>query len=456
MRKIVGLFSGGLFAISTIVGNASAQSSPFIFTESFNGGHSPNDPGPPGPWNPEDWDVQTHIRSAYEMPGRTIPHEADHGANCEAPGEAGDVTHTVTDIGDTVYQCANHIMTSFRADDFGQIAVTPPALVDFSEDEATIKFDMSTLSDSPRDWPSLVIQNYADNLAQPLQSHWPDLNGFSRNAILFDFRDGVICPVVFRNFEAAEGGDKFSGSCRWWDDISNYLSRSAQKRVTFVITVSRSRIKVEIPEIGLVFDDMEIADLGWDRGLVSLLHHSYEPLKDGGVAANTWHFDNLEIAPAQPIFIAQSRRRWANEDRAEFDFPRAAPANAYLRGTAIGTKLQVSFDNGITWSTTRQQPSGLQDKPTWQFWHPVPQGAKSVLVRAGEKSVAWWNSSWIAKDLSFFSLTTDYSPPAPPPGPALADCRTVAKVSERINGKWVVLDRKVTNYQSRDCLTGQP
>ena len=440
------------FVFSIGAGGYGAASDKVVYTESFNGGHSPNDPGPPQSFNPQNWDIQTHIRSAHSTPGVTVRHEADHGANCEAPGDDGAVTHAVSKVEDTTYQCANHIMSSFRADDFGQIAMTPPALVDFSDGEATIKFDMSTLSDSPRDWPSLVIQNYADNLALPLEAHWPDLNGFSKSAVLFDFRDGVVCPVIFRNFKAAEGANKFESGCRWWDSVENHIAPSAQTRRTFVVTISRTRIRVEIPELDLVFADYDIPDLGWDQGLVSLLHHSYDPLKGGGKAPNTWHFDNLEINPARPITIIQSPRRWANEDGAAFDFGEPAPANSYLRGTAIGTKLEVSFDDGRSWTVASQQPSELQDKPVWQFWHAIPEGVSSVKVRQGDPSVAWWPSNWIAKDLSIFSTSADFEPAPEEPAPTLKECRRVNVVQERDGGKWVRLDRKVDRYFAADCL----
>ncbi|MBI1354737.1 MAG: hypothetical protein GC160_10345 [Acidobacteria bacterium] len=373
------------------------------FSETFDGGHSPTAPGPPLPWNSADWDVQTHVRSAQEKLGALDPHDADHGPACEAPGEDGSVTHPVERIEDAVYQCANHVMTSFRADDYGLIALTPPALADFSQGEATIEFDISSWSDSARDWFGVVLQPFDDQLPLPVVEWLPDLNGFGRRALHFDFGGGVICPVVYRDFEAAEGGDKFAGDCRWWDSWDGYFEPSAMARRTIRITVSRTRVRVEMPEVGLVWADMSVADLGWDQAVVSLVHHSYTPFKDGNGGPNTWHWDDVSIEPARPLTILQAQRRWANADGEAFVFPSGAPAGAMLRGSAIGTRLELSFDAGLSWQTAARQPS-QKDSPVWQFLHPVPTGAREVRVRSGGVYPDWWSGGWIAKDLSLLAV----------------------------------------------------
>ena len=58
-----------------------------VYSETFDGGHSPQNPGPPASFTPSDWDIQVHVRSAYEKLGTLQAHEADHGPNCEAPGD---------------------------------------------------------------------------------------------------------------------------------------------------------------------------------------------------------------------------------------------------------------------------------------------------------------------------------------------------------------------------------
>lgn len=435
------------------------------FTETFAGGGSPAAPAAPIPWNPRNWDVQVHLRSYYDSPGTSIQHQADHGPMCEAPGADGLVTHPVSSVQDTVYQCANHLMTSFRADEYGLISVTAPTMVDFSGGEATISFEISTLSNSGRDWPAVVIQPFDESLALPLSDEWPDLNGYGRRALQFDLRDGAICPVVIRDFQRSEGASKFAGSCQWYKNIAEFTPPSAQTRQRVEITLSRTRVRVSVPALNLVWDDMSIADLGWDKGLVSLVHHSYTPFKDGNGGPNTWHWDTLEISPSTPVFINQAEPRWANQDGSVFQFSQPAPVNSFLRGSALGTKLELSFDGGTTWEVASYQPSLAPEgtQPTWQFWHPVPTGITQVMVRAGEPSVNWWSSAWVAKDLSVMALSTPPpatpAPTTPTPVPPVADpqpgatneCRRIDVIEQRIDGQWQELQRQVTPYSATSC-----
>ena len=429
-----------------------------VFSETFDGGHSPQNPGPPVSFTPSDWDIQVHVRSAYEKLGTLQAHEADHGPNCEAPGHDGSITHTVDDIDEAVYHCANHVMTSLRADDYGLIALTPPSLVDFSSGEATIRFDLSTLSVSGRDWFGIVIQPWNDQLPLPISSSLPDLNGFGRSAIVIDLNSGAMCPKVYREFQVTEGKNKFAGTCQWWKSLEDVITPSAQTRQTIQVTISKNRVRVEMPEVGLVWDDMAIADLDWNQGVVSFLHHSYTPFKGGHGGPNTWHLDNVEINPARPFTVIPAQKRWVNEDQSVLTFPRKAPEGAYLRGTAIGTKVEISFDDGLTWQQTRQQPSQKNGKPTWQFWHPVPVGTKEISIRTGAKHSTWWSSKWIAKGMSLFALTTEAGPilPPSPPTPNEVDCRKVIGIQQRIGDEWTTLNSTTTSYTASDCLQESP
>ncbi len=435
---------------STAIANENVK----VFSEPFNGGHSPANPGQPLPWLPQHWDLQVHTRSAYQAPGEIQNHLAHHGSNCEAPGAQATSKHQVNAIDDTVFQCANHLMTSLRADDYGLIALTPPALVDFSNGEATIQFDISTLSVSQRDWFGIVIQPWEDQLTMPVTNWIPDLNGFGRHAIHLDFNHGVTCPVVYRNFVAAEGKDKFLGTCRWWDSWDNHVSPSAQQRQTIKITISKIRIKVEAPDLGLVWDDMPIAELGWTSGVVSLLHHSYTPHKDGNGGPNTWHWDNLSIAPATAFTIQRADQRWINQDNQILQFGQPAPENSFLRGSSIGTQLQASFDNGQNWETLRQQPSQKTDKPTWQFWHPIPAGVTKIHFRAGQHQPDWWTSAWVAKDISIFSPFVET--PIPPVPESKVKCAAVTQILRLEGTQWVQLESDRIEYTATDCITEKP
>lgn len=65
-----------------------------------------------------------------------------------------------------------------------------------------------------------------------------------------------------------------------------------------------------MPEVGLVWDDIAIADVDWDKDVVSFLHHSYTPFKGGHGGPNTCHLDNVEINPARSFTVIPAQKRW--------------------------------------------------------------------------------------------------------------------------------------------------
>lgn len=119
------------------------------FIETFDG-----QPTSPSPW-PEvsafdNWDVTVHRRStALVVEGIN----AHHGPNCSSP----DNTHYNTTYESSVFQCNDHVMTAINDEGYGAVYLTPNHIVDFSNGEAVIRFDMSTLKTSTRDWISLWI-----------------------------------------------------------------------------------------------------------------------------------------------------------------------------------------------------------------------------------------------------------------------------------------------------------
>ena len=392
----------GIFFLFMLSHGLSSSTETIDYLETFDGGGSPSNPAAPAPWNPGNWDLQVHVRSMDEKLGSLDPVQADHGPLCEAPGHDGNTTHLVDSVDDTIYQCANHMMTGFRADDYGLIALTPPVMVDFSEGPAVIEFDISTLSDGSRDWFGVSVQPFSEQLPLPIVDWLPDLNGFGRNAIHFDFDQGVICPVVYRDFVAVEGSDIYSGSCQWWDSWENYFTPSAQTRRTIRITLEQTRVRVELPEYGLVWDDMQIDPLTWNKGVVSFLHHSYTPFKDGNLP-NTWHWDNVHIQPAAPITIIPAAARYYHAANPVIDFPVAAPEGAYLRGSVIGAIPELSLDGGQNWQAIEQMPSEKMTEGSYQFLHPIPPGTQQIEIRRVGTFPNWWGESWVAKDIAIFA-----------------------------------------------------
>jgi hypothetical protein len=143
------------------------QALPQAFAAGFDG-----NPAAPQPWRPPDWDVTVHSRDAQTWTALE-PVDAHHGADCSAPP----ATHRTTSYEGTVFLCRDHLMTAISASGYGLIYLTPPVMADFSAGESVIRFDMSTLRTSPRDWVDLWITPYEDNLQFALDEWLPDGNG---------------------------------------------------------------------------------------------------------------------------------------------------------------------------------------------------------------------------------------------------------------------------------------
>ena len=54
----------------------------------------------------------------------------------------------------------------------------------------------------------------------------------------------------------------------------------------------------------------------------------------------------MYVEPAVPVNIVRATPRSVNAPGPVLSFPTAAPANSFLRGSMIGTRLELSFDNG--------------------------------------------------------------------------------------------------------------
>lgn len=367
----------------------------WVFWETFDG-----DPPAPLPWHGAGWDVAVHSRDRsawYELEAVN----AAHGSECDPPP----ATHTVTAYEDMVYQCRNHLMTALNASSYGVVVLTPNQLVDFSQGEALIRFDVSTLDVSDRDWWSIWITPYDENIVLPTNDFYPDLGGEPRNSIHFELKpEHAICPAVYRDFQTVSPGP-FAGTCRWWISYDDYLTPSAMVRSQFEIRLSRTSVQVGMPQFNLWWDDMQIDDLGWDQGIVQIAHYSYTPFKDGNGGPNTWHWDNVEIAPAIPFTIIHADKRYVESDSSSVNFEAPAPANAHLRFTAIGSAIEVSLDGGATWqSAQRQAQEDTGSDYFATYWTSVPEGTDSVNVRGQ----SWWGGAWHARNFSMWS--PDVSP----------------------------------------------
>ncbi len=370
-----------------------APQQPDAFLATFDGA-----PASPQPFRAADWDITVHSRGRNQS-STLDPIAANHGADCGGPP----ATHTISSYDDAVFNCRNHIMTAINGADYGVIYLTPNRMADFSKGETVIRFDMSTLRTSERDWVDLWITPYEENLQFPLENWLPDLQGAPRRAVhVRMYLTGptnnmtAFAAAIVRNFayeKLPTTGD--------WRGYENVLTPDAARRDTFEVRLTRTSIKVGLPNYNYWWVDTSFADLGWDQGIVQLGHHSYNPTKCANCQPNTWHWDNVSIAPARPFTMLQADvdvATGANPVRVQFTQP--APANANLRFSGIGAQLELSFDGGASWRPAqRQAQEGNAAHHSSSFWMPVPQGTQAVMVRGQ----SWAGGNWYMRDFAIWS-----------------------------------------------------
>ncbi|OAI42572.1 hypothetical protein AYO38_11345, partial [bacterium SCGC AG-212-C10] len=362
-------------------------------------------PASPVRFNPADWDIA--VTSRDQETWDTLPAmQAAHGPGCDAPP----ATHTVTEYEQTVFQCKDHIMTSLFATGYGVTYLTPSSMVDFSTGTATIKWDMSTLSVTQRDFIDLWITPFDLNQVHPLDDFLPDLQGEPKEAIQIRMDQSPTGPIfrgkVVRNFQATEV------ESNWWTGYNTVLTQDAKRRDTFQLEISRTHIKFGMPQYNLWWIDTDIANLGWSGGVVQFGHHSYNPFKDGNGGPNTWHWDNVSINPATPFSMNKADRRMVNTNGASVNLAQATASGGKLRFSGIG-KIDVSFDGGTTWTAAVKQQQELQKADHFSsYWTSIPAGVSKVTFRGGPDD---WFKSWEVKDISVWSKGGSSSVPAPLP-----------------------------------------
>jgi hypothetical protein len=330
--------------------------------------------------------------------------DAMHGDTCASLP----ATHVVDSYEDAVFLCNDHLMTALNASSYGVIYLTPAQLVDFAAGEAIVRFDLSTLRTSPRDWIDLWISPYEDHLQLPLEDWLPDLNGPARHAVHVKMESlhgtTPFKAFLYRHFQEEDLGGN------WQTGYESFLEPSALRRDTFELRLSRTHLRFGMPAYDFWWVDREIADLGWDQGVVQLGHHSYDPTRHCPTCGpNTWHWDNISLSAAIPFTMLRADRRSVDPDTdAALRFPGPAPANAHLRFAAVGRHVAVSYDGGATWQPAQLQTQLRSDPTRFQsYWTPLPAGVQTVHFRAQSATPGL---PWMVQDASIWSR----EPPALP------------------------------------------
>jgi hypothetical protein len=358
-------------------------------------------PAKPLPESPLGWDV-TFV-------GDPQPMEAQHGADCAAPP----ATHHVSTLEDMVFECKGHIMTAINAG-YGAIYLTPNQMLDFSQGDAVMKWDMSTLRTSARDWVDIVIMPYDENMQLSFENNDQHL---PKDAVHIELvGPNVFVPSIWRN------GQKEvvpSDTYHTWDMILGNagLKTDAARRDTFELDLSRTHMKFGMPGYNFWWVDTDIAPLDWNQGVVQLNHRTYNPNKacnfDGTCGPNTWHWDNISLSPADPFTIQRADRRMVDATTTnQINFPTPAPANSTLRFVGIGVPIQYSVDGGATWLNAQTQGDSVgKNHPEIpdNFWTPIPTGTQNVQFRGqGHGSVGWEVS-----DISYWVPSASATPILP-------------------------------------------
>lgn len=371
---------------------------------------------------------------------------ADHGSDCEGPP----MQHPVLNLEDFAFRCKNHMMTAVNDGALGRVTLTPNHMVDFTHSSGVIEFDISTFRRGGYDWLEFFITPFSDNLVHPAQPFW-DSAGPPRNGIAIELVPGGINEfklTVFKDGEAIEFpacGLDCPGNNSWiaYDTPLLPLVPSQRRRDTFRITINRDNISFGVfgyydgqdsDNEFYFLENVPLPDLGWSRGVVQLTHSSFNPTNNcanvpdpvnpadnppGEIICegDTWHWDNVRIEPAVPFnIIASTRRnssdqfkqRYVDPERtpgSNIKFAEPAPENAFLRFSAIGSDIEVSFDGGTSWSAAKVQPQlEYLDFRFNNYFHPMPVGASEVVLRGG----SWWGGLWHARDFSVWAETEQF------------------------------------------------
>lgn len=401
------------FAIITFVSMGGIAISPNLVASqaaySFNWSGTPT---APQSVVPATWDVQIHQRDLAISGDTTFPMLAQHGADCSAPPG----THLITTLPQSVFICNNHLMTAINGTEYGEIALTPDHMADWSSGTTAITVNVSTQQFNPSDWVEVWVTPFANNSTLPFRATDPDLQGPPKNALVFTFNEGELFGLHAGDVSRVDNFNFTSLPKARGDSLSSITAPSQTVRTTYEMDISSGHIRFGLPQFNVWWTDTNIATLPYTQGVVTLTHHSYNPEKhQPGTGVDTFHWSNVSISNSVPFTIINGAERSVHQTGATtVHFPAPAPANSFLRFSAIGPQgtYTISYDGGATWvSPAVQSQIGTHDEHFSSYWTPVPAGTQSVMFRGK----SWWGGDWWVRDPAIWSTNGSSAPPPPPP-----------------------------------------
>jgi hypothetical protein len=386
---------------------------------SFNWNGSPD---APQAWNPgpaNDWDLISNIDGPTDQNGAM---NAGHGAFCEAPP----ATHPVTALADAAYICKNHLMTAIDGGEtayatYGAVYFTPAQMLDWSQGPASLSWKVSTARLSSRDFWTVNLTPFDQNMVLPLAPEFPAYHGEPATGLELRLDNTSACAGLhfgsgIRVF--AISGTTLRELTQYSPCVESMVPPSFATRSQFQVDLSANHLKVSMPGTAAVWYDGPI-DLPFSRAVAQFSHHSYHPEKgenpDGSAGLpNTFHWSDVSMSSATPFtMLRPAQPASLHEGRSPvLALPQAAPANAFLRFASMGA-VQFSVDGGRSYQAPRAQGPASHPDHFASFWTPVPAGTTQVLFRGqpNEFGQAWW-----VQDVSVWASSQPTgSAPAPPP-----------------------------------------
>lgn len=382
------------------------------FTETFDGS-----PANPVPFVSPQWETVYHLRDEGRAnPAAVKSVTAQHGPDCAAPP----ATHAATTVGGMLFGCSNHMMTVIHGGEYGAIYFQPDAMVDFTDGEAIVRWDVSTNRAAGRDFWDVSVTPFSDQLQLPLTGDLPDLQGMPINSIKAAMTVGNQAVSTGTHFDVTvnrNGSEQGVGSSSLV--YESFLATSATRRDTFELRISKTHVSFCMPAYSQCWANANISALNWTKGVVQFSHHSYNPQKDGGYP-NTWHWDNIVMSPAVPLTLIKTNRTSVSGSSTVVTLASPAPAGSWLRFNAWG-KVSISIDGG-PFVLAHRQPSTYSGgyyhvENAGSYWHPLPTGAQSFRLSFAADD--WYSQSMHAQDFGVWSEAVT-APPTSTPVPPTA------------------------------------